>query len=104
MIFCILSFFIFLYSCEFFVTEEESKRLQVELGSASSAFNQVGFAYNNPAAGHQAYTTGVPAQAVQEAPADQPQGYTPHADDDTFIPPATLSLPPGLIVVCTVCY
>ena len=85
-------------------TEEENKRLQVELESSASDFNQVGFNYDAVAAPQPVLQQRQPYPYTQQQHQQQhpQQGYTPQADDDTFIPPSTLILPPGMTIVSTV--
>lgn len=91
-----------------YFSEEEKKRLLVELETGLSGFKQVGFAYDNPSSDSSELSSQQHAQsfyAQQHLQYNQPttvhpHGYTPHPDDDLFIPPPTLLLPTGLPVVC----
>lgn len=92
--------------------EEETKRLLAELGSDNYAYSQVGFSYDEQAEvaqqQQQSYVEEQPVVAatevseeVEETPSE-PDGYFPEKDEDTFVPPPELNVPPGMVVPDTV--
>ncbi|XP_063606656.1 protein suppressor of white apricot-like [Penaeus indicus] len=96
--------------------DEESKRLMSELGSDTYTYSQVGFSYDGQAVleGGVALTEEqileqqgalqqqAELQQQQQQQQEQYTGYFPEADEDTFVPPPDLNVPPGMIVPETV--
>lgn len=84
-----------------------------ELGSDTYTYSQVGFSYDGQAVleGGVALTEEqileqqgalqqqAELQQQQQQQQEQYMGYFPEADEDTFVPPPDLNVPPGMIVV-----
>lgn len=96
-----------------FVADEEAKRLMAELGSDTYTYSQVGFNYDGQAmAGDVTGVSGEQGteysehhqmqqidQQQQQQEQEQSSGYMPEADEDTYVPPAELNVPQGMVVV-----
>lgn len=96
-----------------FVADEEAKRLMAELGSDTYTYSQVGFNYDGQAmtgdmtgAGGEQGSEYLEHYQVQQDDLHQQHqqqehssGYMPEADEDTYVPPAELNVPQGMVVV-----
>ncbi|KAK8374710.1 hypothetical protein O3P69_016135 [Scylla paramamosain] len=95
--------------------DEEAKRLMAELGSDTYTYSQVGFNYDGQAmAGDMTGVSGEQGseylehyqmqqgEQQQEQQQEQSSGYMPEADEDTYVPPAELNVPQGMVVPETI--
>ncbi|RXG67963.1 Splicing factor, suppressor of white-apricot-like protein [Armadillidium vulgare] len=85
--------------------EEESKRLQVELSSDGSYYNQVGFSYTNPQYEYnQVEEQDDQNQVTIAEPVtySEPVSYNPSSDEDVFIPTPDMNIPQDMEVPKTV--
>ena len=86
----------------FLFTEEEMKRLQVDMSvDPSSAYNQVAFSYN---AHEQPQLQPQPQPQPENVPEKEPvpvcaSNNGQDADEASFIPPPELCMPEGMIAV-----
>ncbi|KAB7496494.1 Splicing factor, suppressor of white-apricot-like protein [Armadillidium nasatum] len=85
--------------------QEESKRLQVELSSDGSYYNQVGFSYTNSQYEYnQVEEQDDQKQVTVAEPVtySEPVSYNPSSDEDVFIPTPEMNIPPDMEVPKTV--
>ena len=113
--------------CLMLFSDEETKRLMTELGSDTYTYSQVAFNYEGqPVVGVAGDMTAVGGGEQQQQGAeylenyqlqqgeqtqeqlqlqqqqqqeDENSGYMPEADEDTYVPPAELNVPQGMVVV-----